>query len=53
MSPECVHIWFFFIGNVFTLGPMALATLVFMNIHFIKEEGSCAHRRSEKSTNVN
>jgi hypothetical protein len=40
----------FFIENVFTLGPMAQATLVFMNIHFIKEEGSyiCAYKRSEK-----
>jgi hypothetical protein len=41
---------FFLIENVFTLGPMAQATLVFMNIHFIKEEGSyiCAYKRSEK-----
>jgi hypothetical protein len=48
LSTQCVHICFFL--NVFTLGPMAQATLVFMNIHFIEEEGSytCAHRRSEK-----
>jgi hypothetical protein len=29
LSPQCVHICKFFIGNVFALGPMASATLVY------------------------